>query len=278
MSTQVSATDSLMMRFLASVERLGNKLPDPAMLFIYALLIVWVVSWLFSGHGFTVPSADGARELAIQNQLSGSNLATFLSQMVKTFTSFAPLGVVLVAMLGVGVAEHTGFINAGLKALLSVTPQTLLTPMLLLVAIVSHTAADAGYVLVIPLGGVIFYAAGRHPLAGIACAFAGVSGGFSANFIPSGIDPLLQGFTQSAAQILDASREVNPLSNWAFTSASSILVIAIGWFLTDKVIEPRLKNTPVERQEQTTDMSSLSAQERRGLWAGMWRICQFVRF
>lgn len=256
-------------RFLAAVERAGNKLPDPAMLFLAAMLIVWVVSWLAAGYAFSVPGADGARDLSIQNQLSGSSLATFLSQMVKTFTGFAPLGVVLVALLGVGVAEHTGFINAGLKALLSVTPQKLLTPMLLLVAIVSHTAADAGYVLVIPLGGIIFHAAGRHPLAGIACAFAGVSGGFSANFIPSGIDPLLQGFTQQAAQILDPTREVNPLSNWLFTSLSSLLVIAIGWFLTDKVIEPRLQGTQLDGESLgEAKMQPLTAVERRGLLAG----------
>ena len=106
------------------------------------------------------------------------------------------------ALLGVGVAEHVGLLGAGLKAMLNITPRSLLTPMLMLVACISHTAADAGYVLVIPLGGVIFYTAGRHPLAGLAAAFAGVSGGFSANFIPSGLDPLLQGFTQTAAQIV----------------------------------------------------------------------------
>lgn len=257
-------------RFLEAVERIGNRLPDPAMLFVWALLIVWIASWLLGGLQFSVPALDGARELSIQNQLSGTNLATFLSQMVRTFTAFAPLGVVLVAMLGVGVAEQTGFINAGLKALLSVTPKMLLTPMLLLVAIVSHTAADAGYVLVIPLGGIIFYAAGRHPLAGIACAFAGVSGGFSANFIPSGIDPLLQGFTQQAAQIIDPAREVNPLSNWLFTSVSSVLVIAIGWFITDRVIEPRLRGTAVDGDDLGSDrMESLSTEERRGLWAGL---------
>lgn len=111
---------------------------------------------------------------------------------------------------------------------------------------VSHTATDAGYVLVIPLAGVIFYAMGRHPLAGIAAAFAGVSGGFSANFVPSAIDPLLQSFTQSAAQIIDPSIQVNPLNNWFFNSASSMLIVSIGWYLTDKVIEPRLKNTPVD--------------------------------
>jgi len=262
--------DSDSYRFLARVEELGNRLPDPALLFLFAMLGVWALSWFLAGHEFSVPGMGGGRELAVQNQLSGPSLATFLASMVNTFTGFAPLGLVLVAMLGVGVAEHTGFINAGLKTLLAVTPQQLLTPMLLLVAIVSHSAADAGYVLVIPLGGVIFYAAGRHPLAGIACAFAGVSGGFSANFIPSGLDPLLQGFTQQAAQLIDPAREVNPLSNWLFTSVSCIFVVGVGWYLTDKVIEPRLRNTAVDGDDLNSHaMTDLTAKERRGLRAAM---------
>ena len=262
--------EGFIQRALAWVERVGNKLPDPAMLFVIALVIVWILSAILADHSFTVPSQDGARSLTVQNQLTGSALAAFLANMVQTFTGFAPLGVVLVALLGVGVAEQTGFINAALKGLIGITPKSLLSPMLLLVAIVSHTAADAGYVLVIPLGGIIFYAAGRHPLAGIACAFAGVSGGFSANFIPSGIDPLLQGFTQSAAQILDPAREVNPLCNWLFTSLSSILVIAIGWFITDRVIEPRLKGTRLDGDEmEAVEMHELSPQEKKGLWAGV---------
>ena len=255
--------------FLELVERAGNRLPDPAALFVIALIAVWAASALFAGYEFSVPSNDGDRTLAIQNQLSGDSLAGFLASMVTTFTGFAPLGVVLVALLGVGVAEHTGFINALLKAMLGVTKTSLLSPMLLLVAIISHTAADAGYVLVIPLGGVIFYAAGRHPLAGIACAFAGVSGGFSANFIPSGIDPLLQGFTQSAAQIIDVNREVNPLSNWAFTSASSLLVILVGWYVTDRVIEPRLQRTAVDGDDKsTTILEPNTATEARALYGG----------
>ena len=170
-------------------------------------------------------------------------------------------------MLGVGVAEHSGFINAGLKSMLQVTPKALLTPMLILVAIISHTATDAGYVLVIPLGGVIFYAAGRHPIAGIAAAFAGVSGGFSANFIPSGIDPLLQGFTQSAARILDPNIQVNPLNNWYFTSASTILIVLIGWYITDKIVEPRLKKIPVEVEEgEETHMGALTKIEKKAFY------------
>ena len=257
-------------RALYWVERVGNRLPDPAALFVVALAAVWIASWLLAGHEFTVPAKDGARTLVVQNQLSGSSLAAFLASMVTVFTGFAPLGVVLVALLGVGVAEHTGFIRASLKGLVAMTPRSLLSPMLLLVAIISHTAADVGYVLVIPLGGVIFHAAGRHPLAGIACAFAGVSGGFGANFIPSAIDPLLQGFTQSAAQILDSGREVNPLCNWLFTSVSSALVIVIGWILTDRVIEPRLKGTRLDGEgSDSVEEQALSRKERAGVWAGL---------
>lgn len=257
-------------RALYWVERVGNRLPDPAALFVVALVLVWIASLLLAGHEFTVPAKDGARTLVVQNQLSGSSLAEFLASMVTVFTGFAPLGVVLVALLGVGVAEHTGFIRASLKGLVSITPRSLLSPMLLLVAIISHTAADVGYVLVIPLGGVIFHAAGRHPLAGIACAFAGVSGGFGANFIPSAIDPLLQGFTQSAAQILDSGREVNPLCNWLFTSVSSALVIVVGWILTDRVIEPRLKGTALDGEgSDGVEEQALSRKERTGVWAGL---------
>ncbi len=261
---------SLLDRFLSSIEAVGNRLPDPAILFLLLLLVTWVASALLAPIEFTETHPRTGDPLRIQNQLTGTALTQFMVQLVPTFTAFPPLGVVLVALLGVGVAEKTGFINAGLKVILGVTSRSLLTPMLILAAIVSHTAADAGYVLVIPLGGVIFYAAGRHPLAGISAAFAGVSGGFSANFIPSGIDPLLQGFTQSAAQILDPGRLVNPLSNLAFTAASSLLVIAVGWYLTDRVIEPRLQATAIDGDpDAMPKMEELTADDRRGFRAGV---------
>ncbi|MEZ6197569.1 MAG: AbgT family transporter [Planctomycetota bacterium] len=258
-------------RFLNLVERVGNKLPDPALLFVFALGAIWVVSWLMSGTEFEVPQlGGGTRTQTIANQLTGASLAHFLAHMVETFTGFHPLGVVLVALLGVGVAEESGFINAVLKRLLSFTPKALLTPMLILVAIVSHTAADAGYVLVIPLGGVLFYAAGRHPLAGIAAAFAGVSGGFGANFVPSGIDPLLQGITQAGANVTDPTVVVNPLCNWLFTSFSSLLIVLVGWFLTDRIIEPRLANTKIDGDPaDMPKMEPLTPAEARGLRWGL---------
>jgi aminobenzoyl-glutamate transport protein len=200
------------------------------------------------------------------NQLSGKSFAAFMAAMVTNFTHFHPVGVVLVAMLGIGIAEHTGFINAGLRAMMAVTARWLLTPMVIAVGIMSHVAADAGYVLVIPLGGVIFYAAGRHPLAGIAAAFAGVSGGFSANFVPSSLDPLLQGISQAGAQILDPSITLNPLNNYFFTMSSSVLIIGLGWYLTDRVVEPRLQSSKLDGDlHDLPTMQGLKPEERKGL-------------
>lgn len=315
--------------FLGWIEWAGNKLPDPAMLFVWALLITWGLSAVLAPVEFTEtdprtgtkeieaappfliktsPKIDPAklrreqigfvvaainshpfpatipwqqltlshqrevkRPIRIQNQLTGTALTLFLTRMVKTFTDFPPLGVVLVALLGVGVAEHTGFINALIKGLLRFTPRQLLTPMLILVGIISHSAGDTGYVLVVPLGGVIFYAAGRHPLAGIAAAFAAVSGGFSANFIPSALDPLLQGFTQSAAQFVEPARTVNPLCNWYFMACSSILIILIGWYITDRIVEPRLlRETRVDGDPaDMPKMDPLTDAEGRGMWVGI---------
>ncbi|MCS7161488.1 MAG: AbgT family transporter [Gemmatales bacterium] len=253
-------------RFLDTIQWAGNKLPDPALIFFGALVLVWILSALLAPVHF--PEYEDPRTgkpIEIRNQLSGTALTSFLVNLVDTFVRFPPLGLVLVALLGVGVAEHTGFINALIKALLSITPQRLLTPMLLIVAIMSHSAGDTGYVLVIPLGGMIFAAAGRHPLAGIVCAFAGVSGGFSANFLPSGLDPLLQGFTQSAAQIIEPDRQVNPLCNYWFMSASSLLIVLVGWYLTDRVIEPRLRN--VATQFDANDNPTLGALRPREIAA-----------
>ena len=254
-------------RFLDIVERLGNKLPDPAILFFLLLIFVWILSALLAPFDFGEVDPRTGEKLFVINLLSGDQMASFLANMTNTFITFAPLGVVLLAMLGVGVAEHSGYINAGLKYILGVTPNSLLTPMLIMVAIVSHTAADAGYVLVIPLGGVIFYAAGRHPLAGIAAAFAGVSGGFSANFVPSAIDPLLQGFTQSAAQIIEPGMLINPLNNYFFTAISSILIISVGWWITDRIVEPRLNKTTVDGdQDELPKMERIEKHEIKAFW------------
>ncbi|KAF0125932.1 MAG: AbgT transporter [Elusimicrobia bacterium] len=256
---------------LNAIEKAGNRLPDPAALFALLMFAVWGLSWLLSGANF--PELDPRTQLPIKinNLLDGAAFTSYMSQMVGIFTSFPPLGVVLVAMLGLGVAEYTGYIGAAIRAIMSVTPRQLLTPVLVLVGVLSHVAVDAGYVLVIPLGGVVFYAAGRHPLAGVAAAFAGVSGGFSATlFIPSSLDPLLAGLTQASARLsaLPGAQElvVSPLNNYFFTTASAFLVVLIGWFITDKLVEPRLAHVAVDgHKDELPKMEALRAEEKRAL-------------
>jgi len=270
MSDNEAPRRSFLDRFLSGIERVGNRLPDPAVLFLIMTVLIWVLSALLAPIQFTEIDPRSGEAISVNNQLTGAAFVNFLTRLVSIFTGFYPLGVVLVAMLGVGVAEHTGFINAGLKGALKVTSARWLSPMVIFVGILSHTAVDAGYVLVIPLGGLIFYAAGRHPLAGIAAAFAGVSGGFSANFIPSALDPLLQGLSQAAAQLIDTSREVNPLCNWFFTSASCLIIVAAGWLITDKIIEPRLRETHVDGDpDDLPVLEDLGTKERRALNVAM---------
>ena len=259
-----------LVRFLDRVEVLGNRLPDPAVLFLLLLIAVWVFSALLAPFSYSHIDPRTGSALEIHNLATPDQLAHFLSRMVPTFVGFHPLGVVLLAMLGIGVADYTGFIRTGLKALMNVTSRAIVTPMLLLIAIISHSAVDAGYVLVIPLGAVIFQAAGRHPLAGIAAAFAGVSGGFSANFVPSALDPLLQGITQAGAQIIDPDMVLNPLNNWFFTSASTLLIVGLGWYLTDRIIEPRLSGTALDGDlAEVPQLEPLTTDERRGLTASL---------
>ncbi|HEY8945219.1 MAG TPA: AbgT family transporter [Polyangiaceae bacterium] len=271
-------------RALDLVERLGNRLPDPVVLFLVGLGATWCASKLLAGVSF---SEIDPRTISLQNPagspirihdlLTGPAFAAFLAGMVKTYTDFHPLGVVLVAMFGVGVAEHAGFIKACLRALLQVTPRKLLTPMLILIGLLSHTAADAGYVLVIPMGGVLFHVAGRHPLAGIAAAFAGVSGGFNANPMVCALDPLLAGITQAAAGLLDTTYSVNPLCNYYFTASSSVIIVLVGWYLTDRVIEPRLRAVPIDEDSQGAPaFEPLSAAERRGLRGGLFVMVLFL--
>ena len=266
-----TAGNTRIARILDWIERAGNKLPDPAVLFLIALVLTWIVSALLAPVSFSAIDPRTGDPVVIKNLLNGMEFTSFLSQMVQVFVSFPPLGVVLVAMLGIGVAEHSGFINAALRALLSFTKRWLLTPMVIMVGIVSHTAVDAGYVLVVPLGAVIFYAAGRHPLAGIAAAFAGVSGGFSANFVPSSLDPMLAGITQAGVQVLDAELLINPLNNYFFTAISSVLIIGLGWLITDKIVEPRLKDTPLDGDlSDMPKMEALAPSERRALRWALW--------
>ena len=234
---------------LGWVERTGNKLPDPVFIFFYLILALVVVSIIASMAGVSAlhPTAiDEATGAALRidavSLLAPENIQRLWVEMPKTFTHFHPLGYVLVVMLGAGVAERSGFFAAGMSKAVKSAPKALLTPVVALVAMIGNHAADAGYVVLIPLAGILFAAAGRHPLAGIAAAFAGVSGGFSANISPGQLDALLFGITEEAvgASALDPTWTANIAGNWYFITAMTVLFLPIIWYVTDKVIEPRL--------------------------------------
>jgi aminobenzoyl-glutamate transport protein len=232
--------------FLGWVERTGNRLPDPVFLFLYligALVAVSVLAALAGASAVhpTQKQSDGtALVLAAESLASAKNLTRLWVEMPKTFTHFHPLGYVLVVMLGAGVAERSGLFESAMKAALRRAPKRLLTPVLAFVAMVSNHAADAAYVVLIPLAGVLFAAAGRHPLAGIAAAFAGVSGGFSANVVPGQLDALLYGITEQAGEVLVRSYDANIAGNWYFIVAMTVTFLPVIWWVTDRIIEPRL--------------------------------------
>ncbi len=266
-------------RILDAIEIVGNKLPQPATLFAILMIVVLFLSLLFAGVSVDHPAkgtgatdADGnpLDTIEVFNLLSKEGVQMIFTRMVGVFADFPPLGIVLVVMLGIGVAEHSGLISAGLRIFVAAIPKSLITFALVFAGMVSSIAVDAGYVILIPLGAVIFMGLGRHPLAGIAAAFAGVSGGFGANFIPTGLDPMIAAFTEPAAQMIDPDYEVNPLSNWFLMGASVPFIAIAGTWVTEKIVVPRLgKWSPDGEIEGLDDTTKpvLPIEKKGFLWA-----------
>ncbi len=259
---------------LGFVERVGNALPHPATLFAILAGLVVVASGIAAQTGLEVVHPGTGETIRPVSLLSVPGLHRILTGMVTNFTSFAPLGTVLVAMLGIGVMEGSGLIGSGLRLLVLSAPSHLLTFVIVLAGVLSNTASEVGYVLLVPLSGMIFLAAGRHPIAGLAAAFAGVSGGYSANLLLGTVDPLLSGLTQEAAQIVEPGYAVNPACNYYFMIVSTFFITAAGTWVTEKVVEPRLG--PYEGEEKPEALERLSPAERRGLWWALLAAAAFV--
>lgn len=268
--------NSLLQRILNWTERAGNALPHPATLFALFAVAALLISALGHVLGWEVIH-PGTKELVRPvNLLSHDGVHRILLEMVDNFTGFAPLGIVLVAMLGIGIAEQSGLIHALIRLLVLNAPGKLLTFVIVFAGIVSNVAADVGYVLLIPLAGVIFLAVGRHPVAGMAAAFAGVSGGFSANLALGTVDPLLAGLSTEAAQILDPSYEVNPTANYYFMVASTFIIAFTGTFISERVIEPRLGTYKGEIKKQDQSFEILSKKEKKGLLMALFTFLGIV--
>ena len=251
--------------FFGMIERVGNRLPHPVVLFILLAVGLIVLSEIIARFGVTVDYTDATGESVVVEAVSlmtSDGLAYIFNSAVTNFTGFAPLGTVLVAMLGVGVAEWTGLIGTTLKRLLQNVPTSLLTAAVLFAGIVSNIASDAGYVVVIPLGAIVFAAAGRHPIAGLAAAFAGVSGGFSANLMFGPTDALLAGITNEALTSAGYNYEVAVTANWYFLIVSTFVLTAVGAYVTEKIVEPRLGEYTGDYQP---DDEPVTDDEKRGM-------------
>lgn len=302
-------------RFLDVVEWLGNLLPHPVTLFaIFAMSVIFIsglAEWL--GWAVADPRPEGVAGRSPDGMinavslLNADGLRMIIENLVVNFTSFAPLGTVLVALLGVGVAERSGLISAAIRGLVLkavsvkphvagdthglsfagkiinrfkrifaflLEPKNLVTIAIIFCGIMSNTASELGYVVLIPLGAVVFYSLGRHPLAGLAAAFASVSGGYSANLLLGTIDPLLAGLTEEAARIIDPSYTVHAAVNYYFMAVSVFMITAIGTFVTIRIVEPKLgKYDPsiaMEDLSEDSSMEPLTENEIRGLkWTGV---------
>lgn len=269
-------------RFLDGVEWLGNLLPHPVTLFAWLAFLVVLLSGFFGWIGLAVedPRPAGAPGVAADGMiravslLNGEGIRRIFTGLTSNFTSFAPLGVVLVAMLGVGVAEKSGLLSAAVRSMVLGAPRHAVTVAIVFAGIVSNTASEVGYVVLIPLAAAIFHALGRHPLAGMAAAFAGVSGGYSANLLIGTIDPLLAGITQEAARLIDPDYVVLATANWYFMLASTFLITLVGSLVSIFIVEPKLGPYDPARADETilsqTKMEEVSKPEKKGLfWAGI---------
>jgi len=250
-------------RALALVERAGNALPHPATLFLIAALGVVLLSALVASLGISVTHPGTGRPVTPVSLLTIEGLHRMITSLVGNFTSFAPLGTVLVAMLGIGVADGSGLIGAALKLLVLSAPRRLLTFTVVFAGVMSNTGGEVGYVLLLPMAATVFLAMGRHPIAGLAAAFAGVSGGYSANLLLGTIDPLLAGLTQEAAHLVDPTYTVNPAANYYFMAVSTFLIAAVGTWVTERIVAPRLGG--YTGAERAPSIEALTAAERRGL-------------
>lgn len=262
---------------LAWIERAGNRLPDPVFIFLYCILaviassVVAAMAGVSALHPTQVDVAGNAVVVSAESLLSTDNIRRLLVEMPATFTGFHPLGYVLVVMLGAGVAERSGLFATAMSGAVSRAPKFLLTPAVALIGMLGNLAADAAYVVLIPLAGVIFAAAGRHPIAGIAAAFAGVSGGFSANLLPGQLDALLFGITEAAAETILPTWDANIAGNAYFIIAMTFLFLPVIWYVTDQLIEPRLAPLQDKQMESSSagvikdPDTALSAAEIKGL-------------
>lgn len=261
--TEEAADSSRLERFLDGVERVGNRLPHPFMIFVYLALITILVSWVVSLFGVSFEDPATGDALRIQSLVSGDGLEYILTSTVTNFVEFPPLGTVLTIILGIGLAQRTGLIEAAMKRTIMNAPSSLITYAVVFVGILGNLASDAAFIVIPPLAALVFLGVGRHPLAGLAAGFAAAGAGFSANFLITSTDALLSGITTGVLQSVAEGETVTPVSNWFFMIASVPVLMFAGVFVTERLVEPRLG--AYEDEHEAEMMEPVTDRENRGL-------------
>lgn len=255
-------------RLLDALERLGNRFPDPVVLFLGALGLTWVASALLAGRDFGLIDPRTARPLQVVDQLTLEALVSFFTGMTQAFVTFAPLGMVLVMVIGVGVAERSGLVGGILRGVLAVAPARLLTPIVVAAAVFAHVLSDSAVIVVVPLAGALFFVAGRHPLAGIVASFGALYGVLFASFVPLGLDAIMAGFSQSAARLIAPTYQVNPLANYWLAVMTACITVPVTWWVVERVVEPRIASMVVDGDPGLMPAAPvLTTRERRALWS-----------
>ncbi|MBB5223360.1 aminobenzoyl-glutamate transport protein [Amaricoccus macauensis] len=277
-----SGTPGMMDRFLSTVERAGNKVPHPAIIFFMLIAIVVLLSVFLNliGWAATYEAIDPAthqvvtQTTTVRSLLSADGIRFMFTSIVPNFQGFGAVGVIIVAMVGVGVAEESGLIATLVRKVVEIAPRSIFTFIVVMLGVVSSFAADAGYLVLVPLGAAAFHSLGRHPLAGLAAAFSGVAAVFLVNLFSTPVDGLLAEMTNDAIRLVDPTKEVTLVGNLYFMIVSSFVMALVCTIITDKMIEPHLGpyegGVPVEAQEGLTPSQS------RGLrWSG-WGLLGYL--
>jgi aminobenzoyl-glutamate transport protein len=261
-------------RVLDTIEVVGNRLPHPATLFFMMAVLVALLSWWAAASGLQATHPATGEIIKVRNLLDADGIRWIYTNVEHNFVKFPPLGLVLVIMIGIGVAEGSGLFTVLVRQLVLGAPKKLITASIIVAGIFSHLASEVGYVILIPLGAMIFHALGRHPMAGFAAAFAGVSAGFGSNFLIGSVDPILAGLSTSAANIIDPDMNINPMVNYFFMVVSALMVVFVGTWITEKIVEPRLGT--YHGTEKPLEIEQITPLEKKGLkWAG-WGTLLFM--
>lgn len=276
---------SFMERMLDAVERVGNKVPHPAVIFVLLILLLIAVSHVMYLFGASVtfeqanPDTHAIEEtsVAAKSLLTADGIRFMYSDVVKNFMNFNAVGVIIVAMLGVGVADAAGLVGAMIRKLVLVAPKPLLTYILVFVGIVSSVAADAGYLVLIPLAAAAFLSVGRHPLAGLGASFAAVAAVFSVNILIKPLDGILTEITNDAIHLVNPNASIDLTANFWFSVASVLMLTVVVSIVTDRFVEPRLGKYEGEVPAEAGE-NSLTAAESRGLKYAMWALVGVLVF